>query len=125
MNARTSFERDAVAVTCAISAGIHAALVPGHPAFAPAAVLLAAATVAALRRPGRRTAAATAALLAGLLGAYGFALTMGVPLLHPHVEGVDGLALFTKAVELLGLAAALDLVRAERLSHPYPKGTTA
>jgi hypothetical protein len=45
------------------------------------------------------------------------AVTTGVPVLHPEPEPVDGLALFTKAVEATGLAAALNLLR--------PKGAFA
>jgi hypothetical protein len=41
---------------------------------------------------------------------YGFAITTGVPVLHPDVEPVDGLALFTKAVEIAGLLASLSLL---------------
>ena len=37
------------------------------------------------------------------------------PVLHPEAEAVDGLALFTKAIEALGLVAALDLFCGGRL----------
>jgi hypothetical protein len=120
VSARASYERDAVAIACAISAGIHAALAGDHAAFAPAAVLLGAVTVAMLRGGGRRTTAAAAGLLALLIGAWVLAVTTGVPLLHPDPEEVEGIALFTKTVELLGLAAALDL-----LTRPLPKGVLA
>jgi hypothetical protein len=92
-------ERDTVIVVCAISAGIHAALIPGHGAsFAIAAALLGAVAVALTRRPNRLVFAAGATLLAGLIGAYALAVVAG--------EHVDGLGLFTKGVELLGFASA-------------------
>ena len=42
------------------------------------------------------TLAAAAATLSGLLASYALAITTGVPLLQPHPEPVDGLALATK-----------------------------
>jgi hypothetical protein len=64
-----------------------------------------------------------------LLISYGLAVTTGLPLLHPHPEAVAGLALFTKAVELLGLLAATHLLWERRsapfLSFPRLKGTLA
>lgn len=133
----TEVARDAFVITCAVSAGIHAALTPEHLREEPAAgigflvstVLLAALAVALILRPASRAAAAAAAaVLAGLLVAYAFAVTTGVPVLHPDVEPADGLGLATKAVELVGLAAALLLVSpgrpAGRLTRLQPKGTT-
>jgi hypothetical protein len=135
---RADVEHDALIVACAISAGIHATLVPEHlreaPAagagFVAAAGLLAALAVGLTRRPGSRTAVAAAgAVLAGLLGSYALAVTSGMPLLQPEPEAVDPLALFTKAVELAGLAAALHLLapaRAALVLHlPRPRGTRA
>src|SRR6187551_3186887 len=125
---------DALVVACAVSAGIHAALTPEHLREGPAAgigflvstVLLAALAVALILRPASRAAAA--AVLVGLLVAYAFAVTTGVPVLHPDVEPADGLGLATKAVELVGLAAALLLVSPGRpdgrLTRLQPKGTT-
>ncbi len=46
-------------------------------------------------------------VLGGLLAGYALAVATGVPLLHPEREQVDGLALATKAVEAVGLLAAL------------------
>jgi hypothetical protein len=103
---------DAVVLACAISAGIHGALVPQHFAegtgagfgFLGAAVVLAALAVGLTRFPTSRILlATTAAVFGGLLGSYALAVTTGVPFLHPHPEPVDGLALFTKAVEATGL----------------------
>ncbi|HET9674850.1 MAG TPA: hypothetical protein VFP31_08550 [Gaiellaceae bacterium] len=134
MITRDVIERDVVITACAVSAGIHAALVPDHLAegtaagvgFAVAALLLAAAAVALTRRRSATLLAATAALLVGLLVSYAFAVTTGVPVLHPEAEPLDGLALVTKAVELLGLAAAADLLAR---SNPFlirrPKGLFA
>src|SRR5437867_8129346 len=113
-----ALERDVVIVACAISAGIHAALVPDHLAegaaagigFLAATVLLAG-LVVVLTYPMASLDAIAAAgvVLAGLLASYAFAATTGIPLLHPEPESVDGLALATKAIEVLGLVAALHL----------------
>ena len=129
--------RDALVVACAVSVGIHAALTPGHlreepPAgigFLVSAVLLAVLVVALTLRPASRSAVVVAGVvLAGLLVAYALAVTTGVPGLHPDVEPADWLGLVTKAVELVGLAAALHLSMpgraAGRLTSLQPKGTT-
>jgi len=110
--------RDVLIVACAISAGIHGALVPEHlgegagagAGFLVSALLLIALGVALTRTAGRRVALASAIVLGSLIVAYGFAVTTGVPLLYPDVEPVNGLALFTKAIEVVGLAAALVLL---------------
>lgn len=134
---RADVERDLVIVTCAISAGIHAALVPGHYAegaasgtgFAASAFVLAVLVVALTRQATVPALFGAAALLAGLIASYGFAVTTGLPLLHPHAESVEGLAIFTKAVELIGLATALHLLPRRQLAAaitlPRPKGTLA
>ncbi len=111
--------RDVVILTCGISAGIHAALVPGHgAAFVAATALLALVVLALTLRPASTLPLAAAALvLAGLLGSYALAVTTGLPLLHPDPEPVEGLALATKAIEAAGLATALLLL-------PRPKGTS-
>jgi hypothetical protein len=112
-------KRDAVILACAISAGIHGALTPQHfgegmgagLGFALSTVALAAAAAALTFLPASRVAVAgTAALFAGLIVAYALAVTIGVPLLHPEREAVDGLALFTKAIEAVGLLAAWSLL---------------
>ncbi len=128
-------ERDVLIAVCAISAGIHAALVPAHIAegtgpglgFALAAVLLAGLVVALTRRrASMRAVAAAGAVLAGLVASYVLATTTGLPLLHPDVEPVDGLALATKAIEAVGLLAAAHLLRrgspAVPMSYLQPKG---
>jgi hypothetical protein len=127
--------RDVVIIACAISAGIHGALVPDHfderigagLGFAAAAVLLAALGVALTLRPASALAlAGVAAVFAGLLVSYALATTTGLPLLHPEPEAVDGLALATKAIEAIGLLAVLHLLRRGRLAVaalPQAKGT--
>ena len=137
MITRAAIERDVVITACAISAGIHAALTPDHltegagagAGFAVATVLLAAVAAELTRAVSTAALAGATALFAGLLVSYGFAVTTGLPLLHPHAEAVDGLALFTKAVEVLGLLAAASLLSHRRpalfLNSPRPKGTLA
>ena len=126
--------RDLVILACAISAGIHGALVPAHfeegtgagLGFVAATVALAAIVVSLTVRPaGVIALAAAAAVLLGLLASYLLAVTTGLPLLHPEPEAVDGLALATKAIEAGGLLAALDLswrARPGVASAPQPKG---
>ena len=137
MITRAAIERDLVIVACAISAGIHAALTPDHltegaaagAGFAVTTVLLAAVGAVLTRAVSTAALAGAAALFAGLLVSYSLAVTTGLPLFHPHPEAVDGLALFTKAVEVLGLLAAASLLLrrlpAFFLNSPRPKGTLA
>jgi hypothetical protein len=125
---------DIVILTCAISAGIHGALVPDHfgegtgagLGFVAATVLLAVLAIALTLRPASEVAfAATVLVFAGLLVSYAAAVTTGVPVLHPERETVDGLALFTKAVEIAGLLLAVSALRLPFVSlrHMQPKGT--
>jgi hypothetical protein len=124
-----------VIITCAISAGIHGALVPGHFAegigagigFVAATVALGAVAIALTVRPaGTLVLTAAVAVFAGLLVSYALAITTGVPFLHPDREPADGLALATKAIEAVGLLAAWSLVRRPSLAFtiPHLKGTT-
>jgi hypothetical protein len=81
------------------------------------------------RRPASTPSVRAAAiLLAGLVAAYALAVTAGIPVLHPEPEPVDGLGLATKAIELVGLAAALRLFTSRRavgrLTRLQPKGLT-
>jgi hypothetical protein len=126
-------ERDAVIVACAISAGVHAALVPEHLAegralgigFAGTAAFLALLAAVLTREASPVALTLAAALFAGLIGSYLLAVTFGLPLLHPEVEPLTGLAVATKAVEAAGLAAAVHLVMRGRPSHSVslsPKG---
>ncbi len=125
---------DVVILACAISAGIHGALVPGHfdegigagLGFVAATVALAGLVVWLTWRPASASALAAAAVtFAGLLGSYVLATTSGLPVLHPDPEPVDGLALATKAIEVAGLLAALHLLRRGRptVAIPQAKGT--
>jgi hypothetical protein len=117
-----AIERDIVIVACAISTGIHAALVRHHfdegagpgLGFLAAAVLLAGLVIVLTRRPTLVAIVAAAVVLAGLLFSYALATTTGLPLLHPELEPVHGLALATKAIEALGLLAALHLIWRDR-----------
>jgi len=124
---------DLVILTCAISAGIHAALVPDHfhegtgagLCFAVATVLLAFLAVVLTRKRTQLALAATTAVFAGLIGSYALVLTTGFPVLHPEPEAVDGLALFTKAIEAIGFVLAASLLRRQSLAITLtqPKGT--
>jgi hypothetical protein len=132
---RAALRRDVVVVACALSAGIHAALAPSHldegsaagGAFLAAAVLLGALMVVLTRHASAPLIALAAVTLAALITSYGAAITSGFPVLHPSPEPVEGLAVATKLVEAVGLAAALDLLWRGRPAvafHPARKGTT-
>jgi hypothetical protein len=121
---------DVVILACAISAGIHGALVPGHfdegtgagLGFLAATVALAGLVVWLTWRPANPSAIAVAAVtFAGLLATYALATTMGLPVLHPDPEPVDGLALVTKAIEAAGLLAASGLLWRPRVAATLPQ----
>lgn len=124
---------DLVIVACAISAGIHGALVREHfqegtgagLGFVAATVVLALLAVVLTRRPSQLALVAAAAVLTGLIASYALVITTGFPVLHPEAEAVDGLAVFTKAVEGAGLVLATSLLRRPSLdiSLTQPKGT--
>ena len=126
-------ERDLVILACSVSAGIHGALVPGHFREGTGAGLGFVAATASLgglvlwlswRPVGVEALAAAAATFAGLLASYVLATTTGLPVLHPDPEPVDGLALATKAIEIVGLLAATSLLwRPVAVNHPQPRGT--
>jgi hypothetical protein len=117
----TAPRRDLIVVACAVSAGVHAALVPEHFAhgaaaglsFAAAAALLAVAAVAVTVRQTAPVFAGTAALLFGLIAAYVLTTTTGLPVVHPEPEPVGSLAAVTKMIEAAGLVAALRHLRRE------------
>ena len=103
--------RPTLVICCIASAVIHLALVPEHlrerpslgVSFAVAAfVLLVAAAATAAKLRGAELA--TTWLLIGLVAAYAVVL----PFEH---EPVTGIALTTKAIELLGVAAGLAMTR--------------
>ncbi len=123
---------DIVILACAVSAGIHGALAPDHfkagtgagVGFVVATILLATLAVVLTRNPSQLALMGTAAVFGGLIASYALVITTGVPVLHPDLEAVDGLALFTKAVEAIGLVTATSLVRRPSLLLlPQPKGT--
>ena len=132
---RAELRNDVVILACAISAGIHGALVPDHMAegvgagvgFAVATVALGTLVVWLTWHPGNALGLAGAALVfAGLLVSYGLAITTGLPVLHPDPEPVVRLALATKAVEAVGLLTASSLLwRRQDLAVHFqqPKGT--
>jgi len=124
---------DLVILTCAISAGIHGALVRDHfeegtragLGFVAATILLAVLAVVLTRKPTQPALLATAAVFTGLIASYALVITTGFPVLHPEPEAVDALALFTKAVEAIGLVLAASLLRRPSLAITLtqPKGT--
>lgn len=128
-------EVDVVILACAISAGVHAALAPSHfgdgaaagVGFVASAVALAGVALWLTVRPASGLALAGAAFVfAGLLASYALAVTDGLPLLHSEPEPVESLALATKVIEALGLAAASRLLfRPAGAFAPRPKGTTS
>jgi hypothetical protein len=125
---------DVVILACAISAGIHGALAPEHftkgtgagLGFVTATVLLAAVAAGVRLYPESPLVfTGAAAVFAGLLASYVLAVTSGLPVLHPQPESVDGLAVATKAIELVGLLAATAAFRRPKVASrlPEPKGT--
>jgi CHASE2 domain-containing sensor protein len=128
-----ALRKDLVLLACAISAGIHGALVGDHfeegtgagLGFIAATVVLAVVAVVLTRRPSQLAFVATAAVLAGLIASYVLVITTGFPVLHPETEPIDGVALFTKAVEGAGLVLAMSLLRRPSLAIHLtrPKGT--
>jgi len=124
---------DAVIVACAVSAGIHAALAPEHfrettgagIGFVAATVALGVLAVVLTLRPSEPAFAAAAVVFAGLIGSYVLAVTTGIPVIHPDVDHVEGLALGTKAIEAGALVLAVAAWRPLQapLSLTQPKGT--
>jgi hypothetical protein len=105
-------KRDGLIACCAVSAGVHAALVPEHLrehlgagfGFIAGTGALVAVIVGLTARPESAAAASCAVLvLLGLVLAYAVASTSGIPLVHPEVDPVDTVGVLTKGVELLGL----------------------
>ena len=116
---------------CMVSAVVHGLLVAQHAASEPAlaaafltatgALVVAAALLHSGTAPAA-TAAGTAFVLLALVVAYAVDRTVGLPLSTAHggahAGRVDTLGLATKAVELVGAAAALSLLfRLRNLHH--------
>ena len=107
-----------VVLAAAVSAGIHAGLVPEHLAEMPllgvsfivsVLALLAIAAAMAFRPEAQLPASLAAFLFAGLILAYVASRTTGLPVLEPEPERVDAIGIVTVAVQLVGLLAALWL----------------
>jgi Zn-dependent alcohol dehydrogenase len=106
--------RDVLILACAVSAGVHAALAPQHATFVPAVIALGVLAVGLARSPAPLLVDGAVVVLGGLIAAYTLAATTGIPVVHPDREPVTSLALATKAIEALGLLAALELKGATR-----------
>jgi drug/metabolite transporter (DMT)-like permease len=124
---RLDAHRNVVIVACAISAGVHAGLVPEHlreapplgVAFVLAAAGLAMTAVLVARRPSDGRPPVLAALLFGaLIAGYAASRTTGLPLLNAEHEELDSVGLVTQVVEVAGLVAALLLVHHARGRMP-------
>jgi hypothetical protein len=126
----SALQSDVVILACAISAGIHGALVPEHfedgaaagAGFVAATIALAALATVLTYRPTELALLSAVAAFGSLIAAYAAVVVTGLPLVHPEAEAVEPLALFTKGVELLGLVAAAGLVR--RPSFPIALSQT-
>ena len=112
--------RPTLVICCIGSAVIHLALVPEHLREMPslgvgfamsALVLVVAAAATAAKLPGAELA--TTWLLIGLVAAYAIVL----PFEH---EAVTEIAFTTKAIELLGVAAGLSLLRGNAFPAALP-----
>jgi CHASE2 domain-containing sensor protein len=124
---------DLIILACAISAGIHGALIPDHfeegraagAGFVGATLLLGILVAVLTRKPTQLAFVVTAAALAALIAGYALAVTTGFPVVHPAPEALDGLALFTKAVEGIGLVLCASLLRRPSfvITLAQPKGT--
>jgi hypothetical protein len=131
----TSIARHVLAVACLVSGAVHLSLVHGHAATQPtltAAFVTAGALlglVGMLALAGRDVAIGALLLLGALIAAYAVDRAVGLPLAERHGEGhggADALGLAAKAVEGLGIAAALVLLRVDELRRfPHRVGTEA
>jgi hypothetical protein len=103
------------------SAGVHAALTPGHAAGAPLAALLFAASALALTalavlvdRSERPAVLVLSVLLLGALLALYVASRLVVVWPLEHAEPVDAIGVIAKVLETAGLVLALGLLQAAR-----------
>lgn len=109
--------RGAVALVCAASAGVHAALVPAHlregtpigGAFVVSVLLLAAAALWVRTTPG--AAYWVAAVLLAVAGCYLLSRTTGLPPLIPEPEPIDAVGTLTSLAEVAAAVAVLGLPR--------------
>jgi cell division protein FtsW (lipid II flippase) len=116
--------RDLLTVALAISAGVHAALVPEHwrerpllgLGFVTAAAALAVAVVWVQAAPSRLAARFALVLLAGLTVLYLASRMHGLPVTGHEEWDVVGVA--TQVVQLAGIALAAVLVRSSE--RPVP-----
>jgi hypothetical protein len=115
-----------VVLAAAVSAGIHAGLVPEHlgempllgVSFIVAVLALLAIAAAVASRPEAQLPASLAALFfAGLILAYVASRTTGLPVLEPEPEPVEAIGIVTVAVQLVGLLAALCLTPSTAADH--------
>lgn len=114
----TNWARRLLSLSCALSAGVHLALVPEHTheslilagGFAATALALFSTGAWIERRPvTSRGAAAAAALLVVLIGLYAASRSIGLPGVS-DAEPLDLVGALTQGVQLVGLAAALTLM---------------
>ena len=121
-----------VVLAAAVSAGIHAGLVPEHlgempllgVSFIVAVLTLLAIDIGVAVRPQAQLPAALAALLfAALILAYAASRSTGLPVLEPEPEPVDAIGIVTIAAQFAGLLAALWLTRAAGGRRPVPSAT--
>jgi len=114
-----SADLDVVVLACALSAGVHAGLVPEHMqespllgvSFVVAAVLAALLAFALPRATGSvLLPGAAAVLLSGMIVAYGLSRASGLPLLGAEQEALDPLGVATKVIEIAGLVCAVRLL---------------
>lgn len=110
---------------CAVSAGIHAGLVPEHlheggpllgGAFALSALGLALATLVVRQRAADpRVVGLAVVVLAANVAAYTLSRTTGLPVLMPNPEEVDLFGVVTTVAEALGVAAGVAAITRKEL----------
>ena len=119
-----------LALSLALSAGIHAGLTPEHlkekprlgDLFIAAAALGAAIAVAIISRPDDRRLAATGGLFClAQIVAWILFVTIRVPLFPGTPEGIETIALVSKGVEAAGVALALALLSCPAAASTRPR----
>lgn len=123
-----------LALTVALSAGIHAGLTPEHlkemprlgDSFIAAALLGSAIAVALVSRPDDHRLAAIAGLFClGQIVAWVLFVTIAVPFFPGTPEGFETIALISKTVEAAGVALALVRPRWVTRAKPLVSGDPA